>query len=134
MIVVPVAEHEGVEVAGLHAQQFQIVVECLRREPEIHQRPAGFLSTPRSGVHGKAKLADHRRTWGMIRADAPTEMLNEETLRLAGLRPDGELVAVRDDPNCDLIEFWDRLGESLGSCRAGAAAQACATQTSGAGV
>src|ERR1700712_3997785 len=125
MIVVPVAEHEGVEVAGLHAQQFQIVVECLRREPEIHQRPAGFLSTPRGGMHGKAKLADHRRARRMIRADAPAEMLDEEALRLAGLRPDGELVAVRDDPNRDLIEFWDRSGESLSLCRTGAAEQAC---------
>ena len=103
MIVMAMAEHEGIDHAGIDAQEFDVVIQRLRSEAEVDKDVARLAATPRLDVHGKTEFA-HQGLAGWMVTDAPAEVLDIDAIGFpAGC--DGELIAVRHYANRDAIEF-----------------------------
>jgi hypothetical protein len=58
MIIVAVAEHEGVQLMWSNAQQIDIVVDRFSSEAEIHQQVPFLAPALRLRMQGQTELAD----------------------------------------------------------------------------
>jgi hypothetical protein len=92
------AEHEDIQLGWVNGQQTDVVVECFRREAEIHQEAARFTAALGLGVHRQTELANQRPAGRLVASKAPAKVLDIDWPHLlAGAH--GELVAVNDDTN-----------------------------------
>src|SRR6185437_12088036 len=83
VIIVTVAEHEGVERARVDPQEIGVVDQSLGREAEIDENLARLGAAPGFDVHRKAELADQRLAGGLVAADAPAEVLDVDAVRFS---------------------------------------------------
>src|SRR5262249_25975055 len=108
MIIVAVAQHEGVEARRIDAQKFKVVEERVRGEAEIDNQVAHLGATVRFDMHRQAEFADDRPARRLV-AERPAEALDLDVLD-RGARSDGNLVAVDDRAHEQAIYLGHRAG------------------------
>src|ERR1700746_4125075 len=112
MIVVTVAQHEGIEFARINAHKIDVVDQRPWRKAEIYKDIAYLAATLRLNVHREAELADERIFRRLTAANAPTEVLDANIGDFPAGR-DGELVAVDDHAHCHTIDLRNLTGDSF---------------------
>ena len=112
VVIVTMAQHESIQFSWVNGQQTGVVVECFRRETEVHQKVARLTTTLGLGMHRQTELADQRPAGRLIAAEAPAEVLHVDRPRLLA-RYNGELVAVDHDANRNSVHFGNAAGDRL---------------------
>src|SRR6516225_101775 len=110
MIVVTVAQDEGVKRGRIDAYEIGVVDQRVRCEAEIHQDISCFGAAPRLDVHRQSELANQRFAGWLATADAPAEVLDVDIGDLPAWRH-SELIAVDDHAHCDAIDLWNFAGD-----------------------
>src|ERR1700730_9994081 len=111
MIIVPVAQHESVELGRIDAEPFDIGVECFRREAEVHECVPRLEAAPSFNVHRQAELADQGPARRFTATDAPAEALDVNVADLR-TRSDREMVTVNDHAHRKAIDLGNCPGDT----------------------
>src|SRR5882724_669707 len=108
MIVMAVAQHEGVEGRRIDAQKLEVVEQRLRREAEVDKHVPHLGSAPGFDVHRQAEFADDGPARRLV-AERPAEALDFDAVDF-GAWSDGNLVAVDDRSHEQPIHLGHRAG------------------------
>jgi hypothetical protein len=103
VVLVPVAEHKGVDGRRINTKEIRVVQKCFRREPEINQDIARLVAALRLDLHRKTKFADQCSARRLV-GETPAKMLDIKAGQLPARRY-SELIAVNHDPNCYAVEL-----------------------------